>query len=164
VNGEQDAVSVQHAFPAVCTSATPVRSVPSFKMRLDLLTTAVSLALQWLPIPDGFGGLSGQDSIWRAALAQMDYTLGLLYLAGIWNIAFPGSPIHIERANYLHTTRKRDGRWVEDVDAIQFTFRHKLKAMATRKTRRGQLFLLTRTDCDPQMDTQRVHVKHKSFF
>ena len=96
----------------------------------------VTLTAQLLPIMgESFGGVSGQDSIWRAVAAQMDQSLGGLYLAGIYSIVVPSSSISMRRAGLLHTPRRIS------VESIEVTLRSKWLNLASQERRRGQLFM-----------------------
>jgi hypothetical protein len=96
----------------------------------------VTLTAQLLPIMnESFGGVSGQDSIWRAVAAQMDQSLGGLYLAGIYSIVIPSSSISVRRAGLLHTPQQTS------VESIEVALRSKWLNLASQERRRGQLFM-----------------------
>lgn len=102
---------------------------------MDFLALA-TLTAQLLPIMnESFGGVSGQDSIWRAIAAQMDQSLGGLYLAGIYSIVFPNSSISVRRVGLLHTPRRTS------VESIEVMIRPKWLNLASQERRRGQLFM-----------------------
>ena len=96
----------------------------------------VTLTAQLLPIMnESFGGVSGQNSIWKAVAAQMDQSLGGLYLAGIYSIVIPSSSISVRRTGILHTPRQTS------VESIEVTLRSKWLNLASLERRRGQLFM-----------------------
>jgi hypothetical protein len=102
---------------------------------MDYLALA-TLTAQLLPIMnESFGGVSGQDSIWRAVAAQMDQSLGGLYLAGLYSIVFPSSSISARRAGLLHTLRRTS------VESIEVMIRPKWLNISSQERRRGQLFM-----------------------
>jgi hypothetical protein len=102
---------------------------------MDFLALA-TLTAQLLPIMnDSYGGVSGQDSIWRAVLAQMDQSLGGLYLIGLFSIAIPSSSIRAHQIGLLHTPGQAS------VDSIEVAVRPKWMNLASQELRRGQLFM-----------------------
>ena len=102
---------------------------------MDFLALA-TLASQLVPIMnESFGGVSGQDSIWRGVAAQMDQSLGGLYLAGLYSIAIPSSSISARRTGLLHTPGQTS------VESIEVTIRSKWLNLASQERLRGQLFM-----------------------
>ena len=104
---------------------------------MDFLTiVTLGVAAQLVPIMnESLGGVTGQDSIWRAVAAQMDHSLGGLYLAGLFSIVFPSSSIIVRRTGLLHTPRETS------VESIEVTLRSKWLNLASQERRRGQLFM-----------------------
>ena len=94
----------------------------------------VTLTAQLLPIMnDSYGGVSGQDSIWRAVLAQMDQSRGGLYLIGLFSIAIPSSSIRAHRIGLLHTPGQAS------VDSIEVAVRPKWMNLASQHMVSSQL-------------------------
>ena len=107
---------------------------------MDFMALA-TLTAQLLPITnDSFGGVSGQDSVWRAVLAQMDQSMGGLYLVGLFSIAIPRTSISAHRTGLLHTP------YPTSVDSIEVVVRQKWMHLASQERRRGQLFMLPNND------------------
>jgi hypothetical protein len=96
---------------------------------MDFLALA-TLTAQLLPIMnDSYSGVSGQDSIWRAALAQMDQSLGGLYLT------IPSSSIRAHWIGLLHTPGQAS------VDSTEVAVSAKWMNLASQEPRRGQLLM-----------------------
>ena len=85
---------------------------------------AVVVLVQFFPITNGtLGGVSGQDSIWRAALSSLDHSLGMTFFVGLCNMVFEPSPrLRSRNWDLLHT------RIGESVSSIEINYRHEWSA------------------------------------
>ncbi|KAJ7619789.1 hypothetical protein DFH06DRAFT_1235021 [Mycena polygramma] len=103
---------------------------------LDLFPHFISTFIQSVAIKSGsYGGVSGQDSIWRGTMACMDHTLGMGFLAGLCNMIInPDNFLRLPVWDFLHT---RDGMKIKE---ITLNLRHGITTTATK--RKGRITTL----------------------
>ncbi|KAJ6464995.1 hypothetical protein C8R45DRAFT_1079990 [Mycena sanguinolenta] len=72
---------------------------------IQIFSHIISTFIQTAPIKSGsYGGVSGQDSIWRATAASMDPTLGMGFLVGICDMILnPYNFLRLPVWDFFHT-------------------------------------------------------------
>lgn len=91
------------------------------------------------------GGLSGQDSVWRATMASMDHTLGMGFLAGLCNMIIdPDNFLRLPIWDFFHT---RAGARAGEVE---LNFRNSVDGIMSASTRRKGTVTIIQGPIDDQ--------------
>ncbi|KAJ7851750.1 hypothetical protein B0H13DRAFT_1904909 [Mycena leptocephala] len=99
---------------------------------LQLSSHLISTFVQTVTIKSSsYGGVSGQDSIWRATMVSMDHTLGMGFLAGLGDMIInPHNFLHLRIWDFCHT---RDGARAKE---IMLSFRNSVAGLTSAASQR----------------------------
>ncbi|KAF8145770.1 hypothetical protein K438DRAFT_2028625 [Mycena galopus ATCC 62051] len=113
---------------------------------IQIFSHVISTFIQTAPIKGGsYGGVSGQDSIWRATAASMDHTLGMGFLVGICDMILnPYNFLRLPVWDFFHT---RAGARAHE---IPLSFRNSVAGITAAATqRKGRITRVEETLAQP---------------
>ncbi|KAJ7117531.1 hypothetical protein C8R44DRAFT_790951 [Mycena epipterygia] len=129
---------------------------------VQIFSHFISTFIQTAPIKSGsYGGVSGQDSIWRATAASMDHTLGMGFLVGICDMILnPYNFLRLPVWDFFHT------RVGATANEITLSFRNSVAGITSaasqrkgRVTRVGGALVVQPESSSAASNAERIEVE-----